>query len=83
MAATFFRAYWIILPQGSGFREPLVQQLNELKYRSIGVAELADPTVMPMLEPSGPPAPDNQELARPQLIDQAVASKSSRRKTAA
>lgn len=84
VAATFFHHFWVILPEGSRFRGPLVNLLEKMKFSTIGIIELdGEQGYKGILQPSGKPRPDHQQLTRKQVIRQGIAPKVPGRRNAA
>ncbi len=75
-SATRFRHYWLVLPRRSELTAQLSAELAPGGYRSIGIAELNGKTrrLNVMIEPSGPPTPDNRHLVRQFLTTEARAA---------
>jgi hypothetical protein len=75
LSSTFFRRYWLVLPEKGSIAASIAEDLQNLDLHSIGVATLSEDSpgeLTIIAKPHGIPVPDRQEIGRGETLKQGI-----------
>ena len=75
LSSTFFRRYWLVLPEKGSIAGWIAKDLQNLDLHSVGVATFSEDSLGELTiiaKPRGNPVPDRQEIGRGEVFQQGI-----------